>query len=293
MSKFNYLCSGFNFPCKQTSEGKWPLDQDVHAESEYGATSSFHEQDVNLVEQFNIQHSWLLQTDNQEIHPMQNNLQVQLSDADHGCKTALEGKTDYHPTEQNFAIINQWIMSDEVEYQVNHIKDAVTSDNYSGKVNENLLFRFEKLLSLTSACPPNADYISVSKKSQLSSKISSLLVGEDEEWDQMLNVIIYPKKEWDQMLKPASEKVFSSKEVQDKLCKNLLKEKLHKWLLQKTVEDGKGPSVLDEVGQGVLHLAAALGYDWALEPTIIAGVSINFRDVNGWTALHWAAFSGR
>ncbi|KAK4584049.1 hypothetical protein RGQ29_021974 [Quercus rubra] len=83
----------------QTSEGKWPLDQDVHAESEYGATSSFHEQDVNLVEQFNIQHSWLLQTDNQGIHPMQNNLQVQLSDADHGCKTALEGKTDYHPTE--------------------------------------------------------------------------------------------------------------------------------------------------------------------------------------------------
>ena len=182
-------------------------------------------------------------------------------------------------------------MSDE--YQVNHIKDVVTSDNYSGKVNENLLFRFEKLLSLTSACPPNADYISVSKKSQLNSKISSLLVGEDEEWDQMLNVIIYPKKEWDQMLKPASEKDFSSKEVQDKLCKNLLKEKLHKWLLQKTVEDGKGPSVLDEVGQGVLHLAAALGYDWALEPIIIAGVSVNFRDVNGWTALHWAAFSGR
>ena len=43
----------------------------------------------------------------------------------------------------------------------------------------------------------------------------------------------------------------------------------------------------------MLHLAAALGYDWALEPTIIAGVSVNFRDVNGWTALHWAAFSGR
>lgn len=101
MSKFNYLCSGFNFPCKQTSEGKWPLDQDVHAESEYGATSSFHEQDVNLVEQFNIQHSWLLQTDNQEIHPMQNNLQVQLSDADHGylksnpeINMAQEGKTN-------------------------------------------------------------------------------------------------------------------------------------------------------------------------------------------------------
>ncbi|KAF3954822.1 hypothetical protein CMV_019884 [Castanea mollissima] len=237
----------------KTSKGKWPLNQNVHAESEYGATSLFHEQDVNLDEQFNFQESCLLQTDNQEIHPMQNNLQVQLSDADHGCKTALEGKID-------FSIINQWIMSDEVEYQVNHIKDADTSDIYSGKENEILLFRFEKLLSLTSARPPNADFMCVSKKSELSSKISSLLVGEDEEWDQTLNVITYPKKEWDRMLKLVSEKDFSSNELQDKLLINLLKEKLHEWLLQKKAEDG---------------------------------VSVNFRDVNGWTALHWAAFSGR
>ncbi|XLR00489.1 hypothetical protein S83_066687, partial [Arachis hypogaea] len=48
--------------------------------------------------------------------------------------------------------------------------------------------------------------------------------------------------------------------------------------------------VLDEGGQGVLHLAAALGYDWALQPTIISGVNVNFCIVNGWTALHWAAF---
>ncbi|XLU20874.1 hypothetical protein S245_056940, partial [Arachis hypogaea] len=50
--------------------------------------------------------------------------------------------------------------------------------------------------------------------------------------------------------------------------------------------------VLDEGGQGVLHLAAALGYDWALQPTMISGVNVNFRIVNGWTALHWAAFCG-
>ncbi|KAB1210236.1 Calmodulin-binding transcription activator 3 [Morella rubra] len=61
----------------------------------------------------------------------------------------------------------------------------------------------------------------------------------------------------------------------------------------KAAEGGKGPSILDKGGQGVLHFAAALGYDWALQPTIVAGVSVNFRDVNGWTALHWAAFCGR
>lgn len=58
-------------------------------------------------------------------------------------------------------------------------------------------------------------------------------------------------------------------------------------------ENDKGPSVLDDEGQGALHLVAALGYDWAIKPSITAGVPINFRDVNGWTALHWAAFYGR
>jgi ankyrin repeat protein len=51
--------------------------------------------------------------------------------------------------------------------------------------------------------------------------------------------------------------------------------------------------VLDKDGQGVLHLAAVLGYDWAITPILTAGVNINFRDVNGWTALHWAASCGR
>ncbi|XP_027360473.1 calmodulin-binding transcription activator 1-like isoform X2 [Abrus precatorius] len=85
----------------------------------------------------------------------------------------------------------------------------------------------------------------------------------------------------------------NSDSVSDQLLQNLLKDRLHEWLLQKITEDGKGPNVLDEGGQGVLHFAAALGYDWALEPTIVAGVNVNFRDVNGWTALHWAAFCGR
>ncbi|GKV51902.1 hypothetical protein SLEP1_g58520 [Rubroshorea leprosula] len=68
---------------------------------------------------------------------------------------------------------------------------------------------------------------------------------------------------------------------------------MHVWLLQKVAEGGKGPSLLDEGGQGVLHFAAALGYDWTFEPTIVAGAGVNVHDVNGWTALHWAASCGR
>ncbi|CAA6661705.1 unnamed protein product [Spirodela intermedia] len=77
------------------------------------------------------------------------------------------------------------------------------------------------------------------------------------------------------------------------LIQKLLKTKLYEWLLKKSHEDGKGPNVLDEDGQGVIHLAAALGYEWGMKPIIAAGVSPSFRDAHGWTALHWAAYFGR
>ncbi|KAF3960222.1 hypothetical protein CMV_015043 [Castanea mollissima] len=394
-------------------------------------TSRFSEQVVNLDEQLNFLGPCLPQTDEQEIHPMQNNLQVQLSDADHGyylksnpeINMALEGKTNFSFTikqtrldgsltvelkklhsfnrwmskelgdvndshtqssfgaywdafeseyrvdesnispqvhldnytlgpslsqDQLFSIIDfspnwayegskvkvlitgrflksqqevencKWscmfgevevpaeVIADSVirchtpvhkaarvpfyvtcsnrlassevrefEYRVSLIKDVDIID-YSGNTNDDLLMQFKFFLSLTSAGPPSTDSVIGSEKSHVSSKISSLLEGDNDEWDQMFFL-----------------NDFSPEKMPDKLLKKLLKEKLHVWLLQKAAEDGKGPSVLDENGRGVLHFAAALGYDWALEPTIIAGVSVNFRDVNGWTALHWAAFCGR
>lgn len=166
----------------------------------------------------------------------------------------------------------------EFEYRVHQIQDMDTKYDDSECTNEVLNLRFGKLLSL-SPTPPNSDPNSILEISQLSSKISPLLRTDNDEWDQMLKL--------------TSESDFSLEKVEEQLQQKLLKENLHAWLLQKVAEGGKGASVLDEGGQGVLHFAAALGYDWALEPTIIAGVSVNFRDVNGWTALHWAAFFGR
>ncbi|KAM3757520.1 hypothetical protein ACB098_02G194700 [Castanea mollissima] len=419
----------------QASEGKWHLDQNVHAESVYGVNSRFNEQDGNWVKLLNSREPFLPKTDKQDNDPMQSNLQVQLSDADHGyylksnpeINMALEGKTNSSFTikktgldgslrEENLKKLdsfNRWMSKElgdvneshtqsssevywdtvesenradesnispqvhldnytlgpslsqdqlfsildfspnwayegsevkvlitgrflksqqeiencmwscmfgevevpaeviadgvirchtpvhkaarvpfyvtcsnrvacsevrEFEYRVSLIKDVDIMDN-SGNTNDDLLMRFKNFLSLTSAGALSTDSVIGREKSQVSSKISSLLEGDNDEWDQMLKL--------------ASEKDFSPEKVQDKLLEKLLKEKLHVWLLQKAAEDGKGPSVLDEIGQGVLHFAAALGYDWALEPTIIAGVSVNFRDVNGWTALHWAAFCGR
>lgn len=172
----------------------------------------------------------------------------------------------------------------EFDFCVNYTQEVYTAgDNRSSKTFDSFNKRFGDLLSLEHDFNHSLDSISVSEKSnekyQLRSKISSLLRREDDEWDKLLKFTL--------------EKDFSPELVQEQLLEDLLKDKLHSWLLQKTTEDGKGPNVLDEGGQGVLHFAAALGYGWALEPTIIAGVNVNFRDVNGWTALHWAAVCGR
>ncbi|KAL7157163.1 hypothetical protein ABFS83_02G059400 [Erythranthe nasuta] len=76
------------------------------------------------------------------------------------------------------------------------------------------------------------------------------------------------------------------------LLQKQLKEKFYTWLFHKLSYDKENIADV-KGGQGVLHLAAALGFNWALQPIIVSGISIDFRDVNGWTALHWAAHYGR
>lgn len=166
----------------------------------------------------------------------------------------------------------------EFEFHVNENQDMDAPDVIGDNSNEMLLhMRFVKLLSLGSGSAQNL----VPR------------VNDPELMNQLSSLIQEDNSEWDQMLKLTSEEEFSSEKARNQLFQKLLKEKLYAWLLHKIAEGGKGPSVLDEGGQGVLHFAAALGYDWAIAPTVAAGVSINFRDVNGWTALHWAANCGR
>ncbi|KAL5714848.1 hypothetical protein ACHQM5_016754 [Ranunculus cassubicifolius] len=166
----------------------------------------------------------------------------------------------------------------EFEFRVKYPQDINMEDPRNGNTNEILLhIRLGKLLSLESVSQPPP--ISDPEKTIISSRITSLMKEDDDEWIQMVKL--------------TSDKEFSPGKVKDQLLQRILKEKLHAWLLQKVSEGGKGPNVLDTEGQGVIHLTAALGYDWAIAPIIASGVSINFRDVNGWTALHWAAFCGR
>jgi hypothetical protein len=89
-------------------------------------------------------------------------------------------------------------------------------------------------------------------------------------------------------------------EVKELLLQRIFDYKLKEWLSSKsTLNDGRGPRVLDDRGQGVVHFLAALGYDWSVATLFSEnegdedGIPINFRDSAGWTALHWAALYGR
>ncbi|KAK7306387.1 hypothetical protein VNO77_44325 [Canavalia gladiata] len=78
------------------------------------------------------------------------------------------------------------------------------------------------------------------------------------------------------------------------LLEELLKDKLHLWLSSRYYERDEGTDCsLPKKEQGIIHMVSGLGFEWALNPILSCGVNINFRDINGWTALHWAARFGR
>ncbi|KAG8370500.1 hypothetical protein BUALT_Bualt14G0123300 [Buddleja alternifolia] len=80
--------------------------------------------------------------------------------------------------------------------------------------------------------------------------------------------------------------------AKDSLFELTLQNRLHEWLLEKVVTGCKIPE-RDEQGQGVIHLCAILGYTWAIYPFSCSGLSLDYRDKFGWTALHFAAYYGR
>ncbi|KAF8387689.1 hypothetical protein HHK36_026343 [Tetracentron sinense] len=101
------------------------------------------------------------------------------------------------------------------------------------------------------------------------------------------------EKEWGQIEKTALDIKGNYENCRGALIQKLLKDRLYEWLVCKVHEGGKGPHILDDEGQGVIHLAAALGYEWAMGPIVSAGISPSFRDAHGRTGLHWAACFGR
>lgn len=159
----------------------------------------------------------------------------------------------------------------EFEYRAGPSKDTNASDSHTMEVL--LHERFERLLRL-GATVSHCSSEDIMEKQTIVNKVIELMEEQNLCMTDFMDL-------------------YEPKNRELPLFGKELKERFYTWLLHKINEDGKGPAFVDEEGQGVIHLAAALGYNWALKPILISGVSIDFRDVNGWTPLHWAAFYGR
>ncbi|XP_077217715.1 calmodulin-binding transcription activator isoform X2 [Tasmannia lanceolata] len=125
--------------------------------------------------------------------------------------------------------------------------------------------------------------------SLLSSKISSHAMAAAKKF---ASITPNYEKDWINFMKSFGNNQMTFSQANHNLFELTLKEKLREWLLEKVVEGCKRPT-RDDHGQGVIHLCAILGYAWAVYPFSRSGLSIDFRDAFGWTALHWAAYCGR
>ncbi|KAL8150104.1 hypothetical protein V2J09_019912 [Rumex salicifolius] len=85
----------------------------------------------------------------------------------------------------------------------------------------------------------------------------------------------------------------TSRGIMDKVLQELIKDKLQQWLSSRALDVNNLGCALSKKEQGILHIIAGLGYEWALNSILAYGVGVNFRDISGWTALHWAARFGR
>ncbi|KAI4340638.1 hypothetical protein MLD38_025452 [Melastoma candidum] len=85
----------------------------------------------------------------------------------------------------------------------------------------------------------------------------------------------------------------SSLEITNWLIEELLNDKLQTWITMRWKGPDQASCFLSRKEHSIIHMVAGLGFEWALTPVLRMGVNINFRDINGWTALHWAAKHGR
>ncbi|KAK6913710.1 IQ motif, EF-hand binding site [Dillenia turbinata] len=123
----------------------------------------------------------------------------------------------------------------------------------------------------------------------LSSKVPPKALKEAKKFALKTSHII---KSWENIIESIGNNKMSYAEGKSRLIEHVLKNRLLEWLMERVV-DGCKITDRDGKGQGVIHLCAILGYTWAVYPFQWSGLSVDYRDKFGWTALHWAAYYGR
>ncbi|KAF9619990.1 hypothetical protein IFM89_010606, partial [Coptis chinensis] len=123
----------------------------------------------------------------------------------------------------------------------------------------------------------------------LSVKISSNALKEAKKFATITSSI---EKDWAYMVKAIQNDRVFFRQAKSSFLELMLRNTLQEWLLERVI-GGYTITVCDHEGQGVIHLCAILDYTWAVYLYSCSGLSLDFRDVSGWTALHWASFCGR
>ncbi|XP_040959182.1 calmodulin-binding transcription activator 5 isoform X3 [Gossypium hirsutum] len=123
----------------------------------------------------------------------------------------------------------------------------------------------------------------------LSGKVSPNSLKEAKKFAQKTSNI---SNSWTYLIQSIEENRASFTQAKDSLFEIALKNRLKDWLLERIIYGSK-TTEYDAQGQGVIHLCAIIGYAWAIYLFSWSGLSLDFRDKHGWTALHWAAYYGR
>ncbi|XP_020890717.1 calmodulin-binding transcription activator 4 isoform X1 [Arabidopsis lyrata subsp. lyrata] len=110
--------------------------------------------------------------------------------------------------------------------------------------------------------------------------------------DKLLKILKADDDQWRHVIGAVLDGSASSTKTVDWLLQELLKDKLDTWLSSRSCDEDYTTCSLSKQEQGIIHMVAGLGFEWALYPILGHGVSVDFRDINGWSALHWAARFG-
>ncbi|CAJ2668102.1 unnamed protein product [Trifolium pratense] len=135
-----------------------------------------------------------------------------------------------------------------------------------------LLVRFAEMLLSTSIMKDDS--------TESGSHLSTEQKADDDSWSHIIDALLVGNE--------------TSSGTIDWILQELLKDKLQHWLSCRSNERDEGAGCsLSKKEQGIIHMVSGLGFEWALNPILSYGVNVNFRDINGRTALHWAARFGR
>ncbi|KAF5452276.1 hypothetical protein F2P56_027296 [Juglans regia] len=165
------------------------------------------------------------------------------------------------------------------EYRTSLLSDPVVSSEENYKWEE-----FQVQLRLASLLFSTSKSLNI-----MSNKVSPKSLKEAKKFANKSSIIL---NGWADFSKSIEDNKPLFPQAKDGLFELTLKNKVREWLLERVVEGSKTKEY-DAQGQGVIHLCAILEYTWAVYLFACSGLSLDFRDKCGWTALHWAAYHGR